>query len=57
MRRLRAAEIVAGIGSLVLLASLPMTWFDVEAGNLMASAFDTSGWAGLGWAMVAALVL
>lgn len=57
MRRLRAAEIVAGIGSVVLLASLPMTWFKVEAGNLMASALDTSGWTGLGWAMVAALVL
>ena len=50
MRRLRAAEIVAGIGSVVLLASLPMTWFDVEAGNLTVTALDTSGWAGLGWA-------
>ncbi len=57
MRRLRAAEIVAGVGAVVLLASLPMTWFDVEAGSLMATALATTGWAGLGWAMVAALVL
>ncbi len=57
MRRLRAAEIVAGIGAIVLLTSLPMTWFDVETGNLMATSLDTTGWGGLGWAMVAALVL
>lgn len=57
MRRLRAAEVVAGLAAVVLLASLPMTWFEVEVGNLMALALDTTGWAGLGWAMVAALVL
>ena len=57
MRRLRAAEVVTGLAAVVLLASLPMTWFDVEAGSLMANALDTTGWAGLGWAMVAALVL
>jgi hypothetical protein len=57
VRRLRAAEGVAGLAAVVLLASLAMTWFDVETGSLMATGMDTTGWAGLGWAMVAALVL
>jgi hypothetical protein len=57
MRKLRAAEVVAGAGAVVLLASLPMAWFDADAGSLMATALDTTGWAALGWAMVAALVL
>ena len=57
MRSLRAAEVVAGLAGAVLLATLPMTWFDVEVGNLMATGIATTGWEGLGWAMVAALVL
>lgn len=57
MRRLRVAEIVAGLAALVLLATLPLDWFSVDTGPLMALTLNTSGWAGLGWAMVAALVL
>lgn len=57
MSRLRAAEVLAGVAALVLLASLPFTWFTVDAGNLMAVDLDASGWSGLGWAMVAFLVV
>ena len=57
MRRLRVAEAASGLGAVVLLASLPMTWFEVEVGSLMATGLATTGWAALGWAMVTALVL
>ena len=57
MSRLRAAEVLAGAAAIVLLVTLPLTWFTVDTGNLMAVDLDASGWSGLGWAMVAFLVL
>lgn len=57
MKKLRAAEIIAGTAAIVLLASLPLTWFTADTGNLMVLGLDTTGRAGLGWLMVAALVI
>lgn len=57
MKRLRAAEIIAGIGAVVLLVSLPMIWFTADTNSYFGVNLDTTGWAGLGWLMVAALVI
>jgi len=57
VRHLRAAEIVAGLAAVALLATLPLTWFTAEAQALRAAEVTASGWDALGWAMVAALVL
>jgi hypothetical protein len=64
LRRLRSGELLAGAGAIALLVLLSLRWFEpaarrrvVEsAGELLGAEARTSGWASLGWPVVAVLL-
>jgi hypothetical protein len=64
MRRLRVGEWLAAVGAVGLLVTLCLDWFSADAAKAgwkayapLAATLHTTGWASLGWLLVALLVL
>ena len=57
MSRLRTGEVLAALGAIALLVILFADWFALETGAVSGDGASTTGWASLGWPVVALLVL
>jgi hypothetical protein len=59
MRRLRTGELLAAVGAVALLVDLFLNWFSLDRppGLHVIGTLHTTGWASLGWFLVALLVV